>query len=300
MDKSILPALALCLVAALAGCKPAPVPGELPGETSEPAVAVRLLAQRLHDNDWVGFAQAAVPPDDYARLAAAWRNGNSRWPLTLLPLNERLLPLLQTLSASAAEAELKQGYDQHLARQDSDLRDAARNLGLFGVKYAQEQGGYSEQQRQHYKQVIAALSAWGQRAPLGNPVHAHTAIDRLCAAARRTGITDDASLRELGMETSLTRLAPFFAEIKAVLADGYQLPLDESLAGLRSGLIAKQEGDNAQVQVRYPLADEEINAVLQMQRRVGRWYLAGVLRDAEQALAADTAVSETTPPDLPP
>jgi hypothetical protein len=285
MSKPLLPIAALLLTAALAGCKPAPTPApsELPGASSEPAVAVRALAQHLHDNDWVGFAQAAVPPDDYARLKAAWRDNNSRWPLTLLPLNERLLPLLQTLSAPGAEAELKRGYDQQLSRQDNDLHDAARNLGMFGVKYVQEQSDYSEPQRQHYTQVINALSAWGQRAPLGDPVRAYAAIDRLCAAARRTGITDDATLHELGMETSLTRLAPFFAEIKAVLADGYgyQLPLDESLSGLRTGLIAEQ-GDSAQVQVRYPLAGEEISTVFDMQRRDGRWYLAGGLRDAEQ------------------
>lgn len=286
-----LPALALLLAAAFAlpACKPEPAtvpgPGELPGAASEPATAVRRLAQRLHDNDLVGFAEAAVPAAEYARLEAAWRDDGSRWPLTLLPLDDQLLPLLQALSAPGAEARLKRGYDQQLARQDRDLRNAARNLGLFGTKYVQERNEYTEEERRHYTQAINALSAWGQRAPLGDPKRAHAAIDRLCAAARRTGIADEAALRELGMEGSLKRLAPFFAEIKAVLADGYGLSLDESLRQLRSGLIA-EHGEHAQVQVRYPLAGKEIDTVVDLERRHGRWYLAGYLRDAEQALAA--------------
>ena len=284
----LLAAALVAAVLALAACKPEPVPpspAELPGAASEPATAVRLLAQRLHDNDLVGFATAAVPTSEYVRLEAAWRDSGSRWPLTLLPLDDQLLPLLKTLSAPGAEARLKRGYDLQLANQNRDLRDAARNLGLFGIKYVQERAEYTADERKHYVQVIEALSAWGQHAPLGDPKRAHAAIDRLCAAARRTGIDNDETLRTLGMEQSLRRLAPFFAEIRAVLADSYELPLDRSLADLRSGLLA-EHGEHAQVQVRYPLAGKEIDTVVDLERRYGRWYLAGYLRDAEKILAA--------------
>ncbi|GAB2509965.1 hypothetical protein GCM10027084_26470 [Pseudoxanthomonas sangjuensis] len=280
-------AVLLAVAVALAACKPQPAatPAELPGAASEPASAVRRLAQRLHDNDLVGFATAAVPASEYVRLRAAWRDSGSRWPLTLLPLDDQLLPLLKTLSAPEAETRLKRGYDLQLANQNRDLRDAARNLGLFGVKYVQERDEYTEEERRHYAQAIAALSAWGQQAPLGDPKRAHATIDRLCAAARRTGIDNDETLRTLGMEQSLRRLAPFFAEIKAVLDDSYGLPLDQALTDLRSGLVAEL-GEHAQVQVRYPLAGKEIDTVVDLERRYGRWYLAGYLRDAEKILAA--------------
>ncbi|MFT3761584.1 MAG: hypothetical protein QM761_03025 [Pseudoxanthomonas sp.] len=272
----------------LAACKPQPAaetpPAALPGAASEPAAAVRALAARLHNDDLAGFARAAVPPAEYARLETTWRDGDSRWPLTLLPLDEQLLPLLQTLSAEGAETRLKRDFDRQLAHQDRDLRDAARNLGLFGVRYVQENDGYGDAERKHYAAVIQALSAWGQRAPLGDPARAHAAIDRLCAAARRTGIADDATLGRLGMEQSLQRLAPFFAELKAVLADGYGLSLGDALAQLQSGLL-EQHGDHARVQVRYPLAGTQIEATTNLERRDGRWYLSSQLRQAETASA---------------
>ncbi|MFT4256300.1 MAG: hypothetical protein QM599_04985 [Pseudoxanthomonas sp.] len=272
----------------LLACKPPPAepPASLPGAASEPAAAVRALAQRLHDNDLAGFARTAVPAADYARLDSAWREGRSRWPLIELPLDEQLLPLLQTLSAPGAEARLKQGFDRQLAHQDRDLRDAARNLGLFGVRYVQEDAGLDEAQRKHAAAVIEALSDWGQRAPLGDPKRARAAIDRLCAAARRTGIRDDASLSATGMEQSLQKLGPFLAELKAVLAEHYGLALDDALAQLQSGL-QEQHGDHATVQVRYPLARAQIETVATLERREGHWYLASQLRQAE-ALAAVT------------
>jgi hypothetical protein len=280
----------------LAACsrEPAPAPAELPGAASEPATAVRVLAQRLHDDDLVGFATAAVPTSDYVRLQAAWRDGGSRWPLTLLPLDDQLLPLLQTLSAPGAEQKLKRGFDAQLANQNSDLRDAARSLGLFGIKYVQERNEYTDDERRHYAQVIAALSAWGQRAPLGDPGRAYAGIDRLCAAARRTGIASDADLRAAGMEESLKRLAPFFAELKAIAAESYGLALDQSLADLRSGLVAELD-DHAQVEVRYPLAGKQIDTVVDLERHYGRWYLAGYLRDAEKTLAGASS-AEAAPP----
>ncbi|MFT3754845.1 MAG: hypothetical protein QM769_02685 [Pseudoxanthomonas sp.] len=283
-NRPVVPGLLwLLALLALVACKPQATepPSALPGAASEPAAAVRELAQQLHDNDLAGFARAAVPAADYTRLDNAWRNGDSRWPLTLLPLDEQLLPLLQTLSAPGAEARLKQGFDRQLAHQDRDLRDAARNLGLFGVRYVQEDAGLDEAQRKHAAAVIGALSAWGQHAPLGDPKRARATIDRLCAAARRTGISDDASLSALGMEQSLQKLAPFLAELKAVLAEHYGLSLDQSLAQLQSGLL-EQHGDLATVKVRYPLAKAQIETVVALERREGHWYLLSQLQQAER------------------
>ena len=290
----IVLALPLCGLL-LAACAPKAV--ELPGSASEPAAAVRQLAQHLHDNDLVGFARAAVPPADYARLEIAWREDRSRWPLTELPMEEQLSPMLSALSAPDAERTLQQAFKRNFANQDKDLKDAARSLGLFGVQYVKREGIYPAEERAHYAQVIAALSEWAQRAPLSDAKRGAAAVPPLVAAARKTGLTTEASFREAGMTTSLQRLSPFFAQAKALLA-GYGLPLDRTFLELRVGLV-EEKGDQARVRVHYPLGNQEIDTVVSLQRKGGRWYLGDYLRHAEQALAPTAeetaAASEVSP-----
>ncbi|RZA37224.1 MAG: hypothetical protein EOP92_01410 [Lysobacteraceae bacterium] len=289
----MLLALSLCGLLALAACKPEPV--ELPGAASEPAAAVRQLARHLQDNDLAGFARAAVPPADYARLEIAWREDRSRWPLTELPLDDQLSPLLLALSAPDAERILQQGFRRNFANQDKDLKDAARSLGLFGVQYVKREGVYTDEERAHYAQVIAALSDWAQRAPLADPKRGMAAVPPLVAAARKTGLGNDESFRQAGMTGSLQRLSPFFAQAKTLLAD-YGLPLDPAFSELRVGLV-DQQGDRARVRIHYPLANREIDTVVSLQRKAGRWYLSDYLRHAELALAppAEEAAAPTEP-----
>lgn len=274
--------LLLCGLLVVAGCQRTPAPAPAVA-TSEPAAAVQRLARHLHDNDLVGFARDAVPPAEYVRLETAWREGRSRWPLTELPLDEQLEPLLATLSAPGAERSLQQGFNRNFANQNKDLRDAARSLGSFGVQYVKREGVYTAEERAHYAQVINALSEWGAQAPLGDPKRVAAAIPKLAAAARRTGLASEQALREAGMSESLRRLAPFFAQAKATLAS-YGLSLDRSLSGLRAELV-EQKGDQAQVRIHYPLGKREIDTVVSLQRRGGHWYLVDHLHHAEQALA---------------
>ena len=256
--------LLLCLLCALlAACKPQPQ--ELAGATSEPAAAVRDLIGYLQRDDLAGFARAAVPAEDYAALETAWREDRSRWPLTELPLEDRLVPMLAALSAPNAEANLQRSFERQFARQDADLRDAARSLGLFGVQYVKNEGQYTPEQRLHYTQVINALSEWGQDAPLGDPALARNSIRSLAAAARSAGIDSEQALREAGMEGSLRKLSPFFAAAKAGFAR-YGLPLEASLTGLRTGLV-QQQGDHATVRIHYPLGDREIDSQVKLERQ---------------------------------
>lgn len=282
----------LCAMLALAGCQRAPAPAQ--AVASEPEAAVRQLAQHLHDNDLQGFARDAVPPAEYARLETAWREGRSRWPLTELPLDDQLEPLLATLSAPGSERSLQQGFTRNFANQHKDLKNAAQSLGAFGVQYVKREGVYTDEERAHYAQVIAALSEWAAQAPLGDPKRGATAIPKLAAAARKTGLTSEQVLREAGMSESLRRLAPFFAEAKTTLAS-YGLSPDRSIAGLRTELV-EQKGDRASVRVHYPLGKREIDTVVSLQRRDGHWYLVDYLRHVEQALS--TPATET-PSSLP-
>ena len=291
--------IVLCLLLAVAGCKRTPDPPATP-PASAPEAAVLQLAKHLHDNDLEAFARAAVPAAEHARLEAAWAEDRSRWPLTELPLDDQLQPLLAALAAPDAERTLQQGFKRNFANQNKDLKDAARSLGLFGVQYVKREGVYTDQERVHYAQVIEALSEWAAQAPLGEPKRGATAIPKLTAAARKTGLTTEQAFHDAGMDGSLKRLSPFFAATKAVLAD-YGLPLDQSFAGLSTELVEKK-GDKASVRIEYPLGKRRINTVVSLERHGGRWYLSDTLRHAEQALAntgEETAESMVDPADTP-
>lgn len=291
----------LCLLGlgvVLAACGRKPV--ELEGATSEPAAAVRDLVAYLQRDDLAGFAQAAVPPSDYAALDTAWREGRSTWPLSELPLDDKLVPVLKALAAKGSEARLQRSFDQQFAHQNADLRDAARSLGLFGTQYIKKEGEYTTEERQHYTQIIAALSQWAQSAPLGDPALARSSIKGLAAAARQTGIDSEQDLRAAGMHEGLRRLSPFLAETKRTFAR-YDLPLEDTLTQLRTGLV-KQQGDFATVRIHYPLGETDIDSQVQLERRNGRWYLSEYLHQAELARASvpvpvtDAATDAAQPP----
>lgn len=276
-----LPVLAplLLLASLLAACKREPE--ELAGATSEPAATVRELVDHLRRDDLAGFARAAVPPADHAALETAWREGRSRWPLTELPLSQQWVPMLAALSRPGSEQALMRDFNRQFARQDKDLRDAARSLGLFGVQYLKKEGDYSPTQRLHYTQVVQTLSEWAQEAPLADPALARNTINRMAAAARKAGLASEQDLREAGMDGSLRRLAPVFTETKASFAR-YGLALDTTLADLRTGLV-EQKGDHATVRIHYPLGNREIDSQVSLERRDGHWYLSDYLRAAERA-----------------
>jgi hypothetical protein len=267
----------------------APARSAEPAAGTRPAEAVRLLAARLRANDAVGFARIALPPALHARVAAGWREGRSRWPLDELPLDARLPALLATLSRPDAERQLLAAFDRQFAGAGRELRAAAHSLGLFGVEYVAQDASYSEHEREHYRQGIAALARWGGGAPLDDRVRARATLVQLAAAARRAGIAGEADLKRLGMEESLRRLGPVLGAFKAGFAR-YGLDLDASLDGLDASLL-EQTGDDARVRVRYVLGGEPIDAVLALRRIDGRWYLQDHLRHAEASLAGAPAAA---------
>lgn len=263
-----------------AGCAPEPAPQADP---EGPVAAVERLAALVRTADIAGYAREAVPPALAPQLEAAWREGRGRWPLDELPFARRMPQLLQTLSATGAEAELHAAFDRQFAGADRELRAAAMSLSLFGAEYVRNEGRFSTTQRDHYAQLIGALGHWGRTAPLADPGRAHAGIARLTKAARATGVASVEDLRRAGMDTGLRRLRPLLvAFIRSF--DEYGLDLEESMAGLEAELV-EQRGSRARVRVRYPFAGREVDVVLGLQRIDGRWYLDDSLRNARLALA---------------
>lgn len=293
-----IPSVASTIVLALAlaaGCQREPAAPQAQAPQATPTGAVTAMAAKLKGGDLAGYASTAVPPALHAELEAAWREGRSHWPLSELPLAGKLAPLLAAFAAEGSEAKLQAAFDRQFAGAERELDAAAESLALFGVEYVRNEGDFSDAERQHYAQVIEALGAWAAAAPLADPQRAKASIVRLAAAARAAGLDEPDDFTALGMAGSLERLQPFLAASMRTLAD-YGLDLRASLDGLQVEALS-QDGDRAQVRIRYPLAGRTISTEMDLERIDGRWYAADSLRNARASLARDEDAPEPAEPD---
>ena len=277
-------------LAGLSGCGPGRGPDRVELGATGPAQAVTRLVRDLRHDDLAGYARHAVPPALHAQLDAAWREDRSRWPLTGLPLHARLPGMLATLAAQDAEKTLLATYHRQFAGAKGELRSAAATVSLFALQYLQREGDYSDEERDHYIQLVGALGRWGKRAPLADARLARAAIPQLVSAARLTGLADPARYGQLGMDRSLRRLAPFFTRLKQVLRP-YGLDIDAALDSVRVD-VAEQAGETARVRVRYRIAGQDIDAHVRLERIDGQWYLTDAVRHARTQLAAGALVGD--------
>lgn len=284
LRRLLLAAVAGCL--ALAACRPLPPDADAPARSdlSRPALAVQALTGHMRSGAFDAFARDAVPPELHARLRAAWAAGDTRWPLDELPFSEHLPGVLGALAAPDAETALMAGFDRQFADSGREIRAAAATLGLFGVQYLAYQGDFSDEERDHYAQLVTAVAQWAARAPLADRARAEAAVARLSAAAREAGPTTPQGMAEAGMDDTLRRVGAFSREARAVLA-GYGLDLDAALDSVEASLQV-QTGDRATVRLRYTLGDAPIDTLVALERTDGQWYLSDYLRHARAAAGA--------------
>lgn len=283
-------AAAVMAVLVLAACGPGELSLDPPPR--EPEDAVRQLVADLRRGDLAAYARHAVPPELHGRLDTAWREGRTLWPLTELPLHAQMPGFLEALAAPDAEKRLLADYRRQFGGAHAELRSAADTLGVFATRYVAASPHYSPDERAHYIRLIGALSAWGRKAPLGDPARAREAIPKLVAGARLTGLRDAQAFRQHGMAETLQRLQPFVVRLKAVLAAHYGLDLDAALDSVQTQVL-ERDGDRAGVRVRYLVAGQAVEGSVRLERHDGRWYLTDVLRhasaEAERNPAATTA-----------
>jgi len=256
-----------------------------------PVEAVTLLTTHLRSGDLAAFAQDAATPDLLPGLEVAWREGRTRWPLDELPLSAQLPAVLAALNAPQAERELLQTFNRQFAGAEREMRSAAVALGGFAIQYLEQGGDFSEDERAHYTQLVAAASEWAGAAPLADRDRARDTIAALVAAARDSGIGSDAALGAAGMQAGLTRLSPLLTAGKRRLA-AYGLDLDQTFDSVEATLDS-QTGDTARVRMRYLLAGRPVDAVIAVERHDDRWYVSNFLRHAREAAAVAAPVPGT-------
>lgn len=286
-------ALLLPLALWLAGCAREPAGEDVTTHGgATPVEAVTLLTGHLRRNDLAAFAHDAVTPDLVPGLDQAWRDGRTRWPISELPLSAQLPAFLQALGAPQAEHTLMQTFNRQFAGASRELGAAAIALGGFAIQYLEQGGDFSEAERAHYTQLVTAASEWAGMAPLADGERARETIVALVGATREGAIQSDATLGEAGMQDGLTRLAPLLRAGKQRLA-AYGLDLDQTFDSVEATLES-QTGDTATIRMRYLLAGRPVDALVEVERQGGRWFLSDFLRHA-RAAAAPASPSPATP-----
>jgi hypothetical protein len=290
------PSAAAFLLAAAVALLPACGGDRSGGEAAQPQPggatpvdAVRDLNAHLVAGDFAAFARDAVPPAVHARLDAAWREGRTRWPLDELPLSATHPGAVAALAKEDAEATLQRTFDRQFANAAAELRQAATALGLFAVQFIEQHGEYSEAERAHRAQLVAALSAWAADAPLSDRGRATQAIALLAAAARQARLAGAEDFAAAGIDDALRRMTPVVAAGKQALRL-YGLDLDADLAAMEVSLQS-QTGDTARVRLQYTLAGHPVDTVVGVERRDRRWYVSDFLANAEAAAGAGLAAT---------
>jgi len=289
-------ALLLPLALWMSGCQretAAPEAVPLPGAAT-PVEAITLLTTHLRAGDLAAFARDAATPDLQPDLDVAWRAGRTRWPLDELPLAAQLPAVLAALSAPQAERVLLQTFNRQFAGAEREMRSAAVGLGVFAIQYLEQSGDFSDDERAHYTQLVAATSEWAGAAPLADRARAQDTITALVAAAKASGIGSDAALGAAGMQGGLTQLSPLFTAGKLRLA-AYGLDLDATFDSVEATLDS-QAGDTAQVRMRYLLAGQPVDAVIAVERHDGRWYVSDFLAHARAAAAPPASTAPASAP----
>ncbi|KLJ00571.1 hypothetical protein [Luteimonas sp. FCS-9] len=272
----------------LGGCeRPAPAAAPVQTGGATPVEAVEVLTGHLRRGDLAAFAHDALPADLAPALEQAWREDRTRWPLSELPLSAQLPTTLAALHDPHAERVLLATFDRQFAGADRELRSTARALAVFATQYLTQSPGFSDDERRHYTQLVAATGDWAAHAPLADRALAQATVEALTTAARRSALDGDAALGRAGMSAGLTRLSPLFVAGKQQLR-AYGLDLDVSFDSVETTL-ASQTGDQARVRLRYLLDGRRIDAEIGVERTGGRWYVADFLRHARAAAAAPPA-----------
>ncbi|MGO3127593.1 MAG: hypothetical protein ACTIJY_05940 [Luteimonas sp.] len=289
-------ALLLPLAMWMSGCqRETAVPDTVPlTGAATPVEAVTLLTAHLRAGDLAAFARDAATPNLLPEIDTAWRAGRTRWPLDELPLATQLPSVLAALSAPQAERVLLQTFNRQFAGAEREMRSAAVGLGVFAIQYLEQGGDFSDDERAHYTQLVAATRGWAGAAPLADRTRAQDTITALVAAAKAGGIGSDTALGAVGMQEGLTRLSPLFTAGKLRLA-AYGLDLDATFDSVDATLDS-QAGDSARVRMRYLLAGQPVDAVIAVERHDGRWYVSDFLAHARAAAAPPASSAPASAP----
>ena len=281
LARLLLLAALLGLLALPAGCRrQAQAPGD-------PVAAVKGLAKALRDDDLLRYSQLSMPPELRKRVEERW---HQRLALAAPPTEAQQKDYarwMQRLTAPDAEEKLYARFDQRMKKIEGELgsqwplMQATGTIFLNGLIKANDK--LSAGEKQHAREVGGALLSWLKPELVSDRERARQAIAVLSKTARAVDLPTLADTRKLEMDESLEKGGKLLKAAKRIAAI-YGLDLDAALASVDARVLSAQ-GEQATMEVSYPLFGKTVRFEMELLRREGRWYPADAVRKAEADLA---------------
>jgi hypothetical protein len=292
LSRVLLLVFLAALLALPAGCRRS---AQAPGD---PVAAVKGLARAIRDDDLLRYSQLSMPPELRKRMQERWHLRLQQAPPPTEAQRKDYARWMERLTAPDAEAKLFARYDARMKKFEKELNSqwplmqATGTIFLNGLIKANDK--LSEPEKAHARAVGGALLKWLKPELLTDRERAKQAIAVMTATARAVELPTLADTRKLEMDESLDKGSELLKAGKRI-GRIYGLDLDASLAGVDARVLSAQ-GDEATMEVSYPLLGQTVRFEMELLRVNKRWYPKDAVRKAEADLAKPLAPSPASAP----
>ena len=277
----VLLLLLLAATLALPACRRSAV---APGD---PVAAVKGLAKALRDDDLLRYSQLTMPPELRKRAQQRWHEKLQLAPPPTPAQQQDYARWMQRLTAPDADAKLYARFDSRMKKFEGEigsqwpLMQATGTLFLNGLIKANDK--LSDAEKEHARAVGGALLAWLRPELVSDRVRAKQAIAVITATARDLDLPTLADSRALEMDESLEKGSELLKAGKRIAAI-YGLDVNASLDAVDARVV-EASGNDATMEVSYPLLGKTVSFEMELVRIQGRWYPADSVRKTEADLA---------------
>ncbi len=279
--------LKLLSVAALSALVLSACSGDKNLAAKDPVTAAKNLSVALRDNDFNRLAHIMVPPADYDKLEAQYKEKQSKEAAPTDAEKKNFADTLAKFTAADAEAKLFSDIQPKLAQMGPQIPMGVAMMSGMAGNAIEQNPKFSPDAKEQAKAVLTAVTKWATTAPLADEAKAKQAIGIVVATARDLKLTTLDDARKLTYTQTLDKAGIAFGGLKKTLAV-YGFDIDQSLSSVT---VEKKSGDadKAVVTVKYTILGAPVSANIDMVQRDGRWYSADVLKSVEDKLANPTA-----------
>ena len=251
----------------------------------DPAFQIKGLVHRFRVGDVAGLAQALIPP-------AKWEDIHSAYE------RKRLEPIEDTERAQFAEQlerlTAPDAVDTLMIQIEPKLETARAQwpgmlligMGAAQMAVASPDVDLSQEQREALKRMLPGMQQWAGSTDFLDAATLRQALTLLADAARRTGIRDLDTLRQLPLEGALDRAGTLLLASKDALRL-YGLDLDAVADSLQVEVLSN-DGRTARVRTSVTVFGAPISAEHDLVLIEGHWYDASAL---EVRIGTDVAMA---------
>lgn len=257
----------------------------------DPVTAAKDLSVALRNNDFNRISHIMVPPEDYAKMEARFKDQQARQPAPSAEESKKFEEQIAQFTASGAEDKLFAQLQPQLAQMGPQIpMGVALMTGMLGQSI-DNSTKLTPAEKEQAKTVLTAVTKWATTAPLTDEAKAKQAIGIVVGTARDLKLTSLDAMHKLSYSEAMDKAGVAVGGVRKVLAV-YGFDTDKMLASVTVDKKS-ENGDNAVVTVHYTILDAPITVDMAMVRRDGRWYSADLLKSVEQSLggAASPAVA---------